>query len=163
MESTTLYFKEGESDKIYQASLEPRDGGWVVNFAYGRRGSTLSTGTKTATALSEEDARRVYEKLLQGKIAKGYTAGEDATPYRTGNRQHADIRPQLLNPVETEDLESFLRRDDFAMQQKFDGRRFLLRKHGNEVTGFNRRGIECGIPTSSKISECGFVLHAWSG
>lgn len=47
MKSTTLYFQEGGSDKVYQASVEPSQGGWVVNFAFGRRGSTFSTGTKT--------------------------------------------------------------------------------------------------------------------
>ena len=47
METITLYFRQGSSDKIYQAAIEPKDGGFTVNFAYGRRGSTLSTGTKT--------------------------------------------------------------------------------------------------------------------
>ena len=45
MESITLYFREGSSDKVYSASIDPKDGGHVVNFAYGRRGSTLNTGT----------------------------------------------------------------------------------------------------------------------
>ena len=47
METITLYFRQGASDKIYQAAIEPAGGGYTVNFAYGRRGTTLSTGTKT--------------------------------------------------------------------------------------------------------------------
>ncbi len=39
MEQITLYFKQGGSDKIYQAAIEQRDGGCVVTFAYGRRGT----------------------------------------------------------------------------------------------------------------------------
>ena len=41
MESITLYFKQGSSDKVYQVSIEPKDGKHVVNYAYGRRGATL--------------------------------------------------------------------------------------------------------------------------
>ena len=46
MESITLYYREGSSDKVYQAGLTPKDGGYVVTFAYGRRGATLNTGIK---------------------------------------------------------------------------------------------------------------------
>ena len=42
----TLYYREGSSDKVYEAIIEPQGEGFVVNFAYGRRGSTMSTGTK---------------------------------------------------------------------------------------------------------------------
>lgn len=37
-DKVTLYFREGSSDKVYQASIEPTAGGFLVNFAYGRRG-----------------------------------------------------------------------------------------------------------------------------
>ena len=42
MESITLYFREGPSDKVYQASIQPKDEGYLVHFAYGRRGSALT-------------------------------------------------------------------------------------------------------------------------
>ena len=45
----TLYYREGSSDKVYQAAIEPAGDGFVVNFAYGRRGATLTTGTKTSS------------------------------------------------------------------------------------------------------------------
>jgi len=156
MSTTTLYCKEGGSDKIYQASLKPHDGGWTVTFAFGRRGSTLSTGTKTPQPLPEEPARRIYEKLIQSKLAKGYTVGEDATPYVDSGKTVTSIRPQLLNPVTRDDIEPLLRNDDIAMQEKFDGRRLLLRKQDGTVTGINRRGIECGIPET--IRNAAFAL-----
>src|ERR1700753_1634696 len=37
MEQITLYYRQGSSDKVYQASIAQRDGGYVVEFAYGRR------------------------------------------------------------------------------------------------------------------------------
>ena len=40
---TTLYYRDERSDKVYRAAIEPRDGGYVVNFAYGRRGSCIAT------------------------------------------------------------------------------------------------------------------------
>ena len=48
---TTLYFREGNSDKVYHVSLEQNGNPehFLVRFAFGRRGFTLQTGTKTAT------------------------------------------------------------------------------------------------------------------
>lgn len=46
----TLYYREGSSDKGYHAVIEPQGAGFVVNFAYGRRGSTMNTGTKTESS-----------------------------------------------------------------------------------------------------------------
>ena len=46
-ERVTLYYREGSSDKVYQAAIEPDGNQFVVNYAHGRRGSTLTTGTKT--------------------------------------------------------------------------------------------------------------------
>jgi len=38
MEQITLYYRQGSSDKVYQAGIVPQVGGHVVQFAYGRRG-----------------------------------------------------------------------------------------------------------------------------
>ena len=51
-EHITLYYREGASDKVYQASLQPQNGGFVVHFAYGRRGSALATGSCQAVQLA---------------------------------------------------------------------------------------------------------------
>ena len=152
MQSTTLYFREGSSDKIYRAALEERDGGYVVNFAYGRRGSTLNTGTKTNTPVSFDDARRIYDKLVKEKTAKGYTSGENSMAYHDGSRKVTPVRPQLLNPITETELESILSDDGFLMQPKHDGKRLLIHKKGEDITGINRRGIECGIPETIRVA-----------
>jgi predicted DNA-binding WGR domain protein len=77
-ERITLYYREGSSDKVYQASIEPQGEGFVVNFAYGRRGSTMNTGTKTQTPVDYDSARSIYDKLVREKKAKGYTEGLDS-------------------------------------------------------------------------------------
>lgn len=143
---STLYFREGSSDKIYRAAIEERDGRYVVNFAYGRRGSTLAAGTKTSTPVSLDDAQRIYDKLVREKVAKGYVLSADSLPYTGGTRRVTDIRPQLLNAVD--DPESLLADNAYYLQPKLDGKRMLIHKQGFEIIGINRRGIECGIPES---------------
>jgi len=59
MEQITLYYREGSSDKVYQAAITPKDGGFAVEFAYGRRGATLQTGTKTQAPVPYEQAKKI--------------------------------------------------------------------------------------------------------
>ncbi len=143
---TTLYYRDERSDKVYRTSIEDRPGGHVVTFAYGRRGSTLATGTKTNEPVGFETAQKIYDKLIREKLAKGYSLGADSVAYTLGSRKVTSLRPQLLNP--TEDPESLLADDRFYLQPKHDGKRLLLQKQGLQITGINRRGIECGIPES---------------
>ena len=146
-ESITLYYREGTSDKVYQAAIEEQDGGYVVNFAFGRRGSTLQTGAKTAP-VPYEQAKRVYDKLVREKIAKGYTPGPDGTPYQHTDKQDraTGLLPQLLNPVDEAEVERLLNDPAFWMQEKVDGRRVLLRKADGAVTGINRKGLTIALP-----------------
>lgn len=101
MESITLYYREGSSDKVYQTSIQSESSGYMVHFAYGRRGSTLTTGTKTQTPVDYPQAKILFDKLVREKIAKGYTPGEDGTHYQSVTKaaRTTDIQCQLLNPV----------------------------------------------------------------
>ncbi|GMV82506.1 MAG: hypothetical protein AMXMBFR7_36900 [Planctomycetota bacterium] len=164
MESTTLYYREGNSDKVYQARIEPQDAGYVVNFAFGRRGSTLQTGTKTASPVPLDEARRIYERLVQSKQAKGYTPGEDGTPYSGTEKAEQDsgLRPQLLNAITEDEVEPYLLDPAYWLQEKKDGRRVLVRKADGEVTGINRRGLTMGLPETivkaARALRADFVL-----
>jgi bifunctional non-homologous end joining protein LigD len=154
MEHITLYYRQGSSDKVYQASIEPQDGGYVVCFAYGRRGATLQTGTKTQTPVGYDEARRLYDKLVAEKTAKGYTPGEDGTPYQHTDKatQSTGIHCQLLNPVEEDQMERLIVDSAYWMQEKFDGRRLLVRKLGDEITGINRLGLTVALP--QPLAQC---------
>lgn len=149
-ESVTLYFREGASDKVYQVSLEPAGEGCLVNFAYGRRGSTLSTGTKTNGPIPFDEAKSIYDRLVREKMAKGYTPGENGIAYQhTDNSERGSgLLPQLLNPVDEERVRELLRDDAWAMQEKLDGRRLLLVKRDGLVSGVNRKGLTIGLPES---------------
>ena len=147
---TTLHYRDERSDKVYRVAIEPRDGGYVVNFAYGRSGSTLATGTKTACPLYFDAAQKIYDRVVKEKLAKGYILAADSQTYVTGSQKVTDIRPQLLNAVE--DPEALLVDERFCIQRKHDGKRLLLHKQGFEITGINRRGIECGFPDSIRAA-----------
>jgi bifunctional non-homologous end joining protein LigD len=149
-ESTTLYYREGSSDKIYQAAIEEAEGGFVVNFAFGRRGSTLSTGTKTPAPVPFDKAKSVFDKLVQSKLAKGYTPGADGTPYaHTENAERATgILPQLCNPISEDEIAEYLGDNSYWLEEKFDGKRILLRKDAQGIVGINRKGLVVGLPQS---------------
>lgn len=148
MQSITLYYKQGSSDKVYMAELKPKGDGYVVNFAYGRRGSALTAGTKTNAPVSLGEAQRIYDRLVAEKSAKGYTPGESGTPYQQTEKaeQVSGILPQLLNPIGA-DAAAILATDQaWCVQEKFDGRRILIRKHADGIDGINRKGLIVALP-----------------
>jgi bifunctional non-homologous end joining protein LigD len=148
-ESITLYYREGSSDKVYQCSIEPSGELFVVNFAYGRRGSTMNTGTKTSSPVDYDTAKGIYDKLVREKTAKGYTPGEDGTPYQhTAKAERAtNILPQLLNPIEESEVHRLISQPGWCLQEKKDGRRILVQKQGAAIHGINRKGLLVGLPS----------------
>ena len=145
-ERVTLYYREGSSDKVYQAAMEPAGNQFVVNFAYGRRGATLTTGTKTSSPVDYAAAKKIYAKLVSEKKAKGYTEGENGTPYQHADKQASGILPQLLNPIEEAEVELLLRDDNYCAQEKFDGKHLLVRKQDDDLEGINKKGFIVGLP-----------------
>lgn len=73
IKQTILVFQEGRSDKIYEIDLcEVGQGRYVVNFRYGRRGSTLKEGVKTVGTVKLAEAEQVFAGLVAEKTKKGY-------------------------------------------------------------------------------------------
>ncbi len=148
MEQITLYFKQGSSDKIYQASILPQDGGHVVQFQYGRRGSALQSGQKNPEPVPYDEAKKIYDQLIASKVAKGYQPGEDGVPYQhTGHADRATgIHCQLLNAIDDDQVEKLIADPAWWLQEKLDGRRLLIRKQGDSITGINRLGLAVALP-----------------
>ena len=146
IENITLYFREGSSDKVYQCQIESAGDRFVVNFAYGRRGSTLNTGTKTNVPVEYDDAKRIFDKLVKEKISKGYTTGQEATPYQHTDKQPSGLLPQLLNSIEEEQVIDLIQDDNYCAQEKHDGRHLLVRKQGRDIIGINKKGHTVGLP-----------------
>lgn len=153
--SIALEFREGSSDKAYRAAIEKAGAGYVVNFAYGRRGATMSTGAKTGKPVTYEEAVKIYESVVKSKTAKGYKPVDVAQPDTgTGNRvtdrerRDTGLRPQLLNPVTEDRVEAYLGDDNWCAQEKYDGRRLMFRKTGKQIMAANRDGLSVGFPDS---------------
>jgi len=145
--TTSLYYREGSSDKEYHVRLEAKDSGFVVNIAYGRRGSTLSTGTKTSAPVDYDAALMTFDKLVKEKKAKGYTEGAGGTPYQHSDKanQVSGLMPQLLNAIDEAEVARLVSNPSWAMQEKKDGRRMLLRKTGNTIEGINKKGLVVSV------------------
>ena len=149
IQSASLYFREGNSDKEYRAAIEPKGDGYVVNFAYGRRGGTLNAGTKTPVPVPEAEAIKAFDKLIASKVAKGYRPIADtSTPYQLTGQEGIDsgTRCQLLNAIDESELPRLLADTRHCLQEKHDGRRLLVRKSDHQITGINRRGLVVAIP-----------------
>jgi bifunctional non-homologous end joining protein LigD len=154
IENIELYYNEGSSDKVYHASLEKEGPGrYVVNFAYGRRGTNLSTGTKTEEPLALAAATNVYRKLVGSKLAKGYkiraAGGAFKAPIATVTaKQDSGLRPQLLNAITEEEAEAYVNDDGWVAQEKFDGEHMLLQRTAIGLfKAANKKGVITPVPT----------------
>ena len=148
-----LFFQEGNSDKVYYARIVPSGPGFDVVVEWGRRGSTLQQGKK-ALRVTREKAEATLEKLKREKMNKGYeemTAGvkpaEVAPPMgegsgsrATGVRKRVGRVAQLLNPVDSHEVDALLHDDAWVAQQKLDGTRVLCHVVDGEVLPTNRSG-----------------------
>jgi len=151
IESIELRYQGGTSDKVYRASVERLGSGYVVNFAYGRRGSVMNTGTKTPQALPLQAAESVYRKLVQSKTTEGYRvhagSGERAIPVAQDQNRDTGLRPMLCNAVTDKEAAAYLRSDSWCAQEKYDGRRMLVRKAADgTLTAANRKGQAVACP-----------------
>ena len=101
VKTITLYYTDERSDKVYRASIDPDGDGYRVNFAYGKRNATMTTGTKTTSPVALAAAEKIFTRLVNEKQAKGYTEGAAGTPYQSNvNKVAADVKPQLLNTID---------------------------------------------------------------
>ncbi|WP_035608346.1 WGR domain-containing protein [Haloferula sp. BvORR071] len=74
-----LFFREGNSDKVYEVDLcEAGAGEFLVNFRYGRRGAALRDGTKTPFPESRAKAEQIFDDLVGEKTRKGYRVEGEA-------------------------------------------------------------------------------------
>jgi bifunctional non-homologous end joining protein LigD len=143
--SVTLYFKQGSSDKMYQCHIEASGEGYLVNFAYGRRGDTLRAGTKTKTPVTLEKADKIYGSLVLSKTSKGYKPGGDTSTYEVVAKEEVGYCPQLLNEIDEDEAMRLINDTAYWAQEKKDGHRMLgLHKKG-AVTAGNKRGLRKSI------------------
>jgi bifunctional non-homologous end joining protein LigD len=128
----SLWFKEGSSDKVYNVVIEEVQGSgmYVVNFSYGRRGNSLQTGTKTNEPVSFSEAEKIFNKLVGEKTKKGYriSASNTSTSIQViaPTEEVPVSKCVLLNPIDESQAEELINDDDWVMQEKMDGVRYMI-------------------------------------
>lgn len=168
--SVTLHNTSGGSDKIYMISIEPDGALWVVNYANGRRGSTMATGAKTKTPVSYAEARKATNALLYDKVGGGYVPiagsrfadGMTAEAIATITKEASGYIPQLLAPIDDDEVERLIRDPNYVAEPKHNGeRRFVIVKDG-VVSGGNRKGqtvaLSKSIADAAATFGCDVVL-----
>jgi len=84
VKTTSLVFAEGRSEKVYSVELcEVGPGQFVVHFRYGKRGGPLKDGSKTVAPVKKAEAERVFDKLVQQQVEKGYVPEGASRPAAT--------------------------------------------------------------------------------
>lgn len=184
IKSVDLFYQEGSSDKVYFLQIEELTGSYFVNFSYGRRGNAMQIGTKTNSAVSKDEAEKIYQKILNEKLGKGYKISSQHTnkvltvENMVENLINAkvtkidindipslipvikkEVKPftpkcVLLNPISEERANEILQDDNWIVQEKMDGVRFMLDvKNGvftSQSKGYNRKGQEVPVPNNIK-------------
>jgi bifunctional non-homologous end joining protein LigD len=145
---TSLYYCEGTSDKEYHAEIVEVEGGNIVNFRYGRRGGTLTVGTKTSEPVDFAEAKKIYDQLMKQKAAKGYTPAVSGIAYQGTDEAglKTGFMPQLLNPITEAEAMACILDDNWATQKKMDGERRAAHADHHGVIGINRKGLNVPLP-----------------
>ena len=147
IETVTLENHEPGSNKFYTVKLESNDDTFAVGYVYGPIGTVLGTGYKVQ-GVDQTTAKREYDKLIAKKMKDHYNpvnaAGPSAVPVI--DKVDSGIRAQLLNSIDQGQAEQLVSDDGWWMQEKFDGKRTLIRKDGEQVVGINRKGLVVALP-----------------
>ncbi|UNC16226.1 hypothetical protein FE249_18400 (plasmid) [Acidiphilium multivorum] len=148
--SISLRNQEAGSDKVYNITLRPDGDLWRVDYQNGRYGSSLVSGTKTASPVAYAEAAEIATSLLVSKLKGKYRpmampGAESAPVYVEPN--DTGVRPHLLSAIGKDDLGVYLSDPTFMAQEKKDGhRRFIRHNPETGTTGINRRGLAVGLP-----------------
>jgi bifunctional non-homologous end joining protein LigD len=155
LQRVELFFQEGTSDKVYNATLVDEGGGkFSVLVEWGRRNGPLNKGSK-AVKVPREKAEKELAKVIHEKTRKGYqqiTAevapaavappmgeGSGTRAQTTSGRKRTGQSAQLLNAIERDALDELFTDPNVIAQQKLDGIRILAHV-GEEIVCTNRSG-----------------------
>ena len=140
-----LVFVEGRSDKVYEVDLcEVGAEFFVVNFRYGRRGAVLRDGSKTALPVGRAEAERIFRKLVDSKLEKGYV--HQAAAEAAGASPRANPVHNARGPVAP------------ASQAQNDRARIVLERLsqvGTERRWFRREGAASSWPLERAVWRAG--------
>jgi len=162
MKSITLYCTHGNSDKVYQLSIVEAEGGYLVNYQNGKRGSTLRPGTRTKEPVPFEQAEKLYNSIVKKKLSDHYTESEDGTVYVSSedDGSNSGIHCQLLNTISKGEAKDKCNDNSYAAQEKMDGERRLVKYSNNTAHGINKKGkfVSLPEPIATAFCDCDMIL-----
>lgn len=173
----SLFYRQGSSDKEYNIFIEDSPttpGAYDVRATWGRRGSANDSQYK-ANGVTMLQAESEFLKLKRAKEGKGYredtslgftapatefvgklvelkTAPVASTPVR----EYTELKPQLLNPIDVDEMEAYIVDDNWLVQEKLDGKRIMAEITFGKVTTSNRQSWKCGVPQNVADELAGF-------
>ena len=139
----------GTSNKEYNIFIDASAPQYQVYGTYGRMGNPINTQPQGFYETLEE-ANASFAKVMHEKThKKGYVVvGGDPVPSSStiSTKVSTGLIPQLLNPIDLDELEKYLADDAYLLQAKLDGKRIMAKNINGHVTTSNRNGYECGVP-----------------
>jgi len=145
---TTLSLQELTTDKSSPVQIQENNSEGVRRFDCGNMGDVIDVGPPRPVPF--DSLQSDCSKLIRKKLNIGCKHAAEVVTCGDGRRRMTAVSPQLLFPVD--DVKPLLSDNAFYMQPKQDGKRLLIHKTGKAVTGFNRHGIECGIPANIRTA-----------
>jgi bifunctional non-homologous end joining protein LigD len=147
MHKTTLFLKDDRSDKEYSCWIEDLGGSYEVVAAWGPRGAASNTAKKTTAPVGLDAAMKVMDSILSEKTKKGYRPGEASETLIVPRAIDATfVQPMLLNFIDDQAAESYLKNDGWIAQPKHDGIRIQIHHEAGKVTAFARSGNPRALP-----------------
>jgi hypothetical protein len=81
IKQVSLLNDSGNQEKIYEIDLcEVGADQFVVNFRFGPKGGNLRDGSKTVVPVPEAEAQRIFDKMVQRQLGKGFYDSADPKP-----------------------------------------------------------------------------------
>lgn len=146
--TASFYCQENSSDKEYHMQVAEVDGGFVVKYQYGRRGSTLTPGIKPAKPIPLDKAIKQFDSMCKERIGKSYTRADSTgtAAIDTVAREKSGLLPQLLNAIDESALTTLFQDNAMCMQEKQDGERVMVSRKDDVVVASNKLGFTRPLP-----------------
>ena len=150
IESAALHSTHNGSDKVYNVQIVTAEGGFVVNYQNGKRGGTLTSGTKTKTPVDLATAKKKFDALVKEKInGDSHYRPVAANPddyVAPVEKEATGLDPMLLTAITLDKALSLLDNDSYILQRKHDGERLMTMFSMNTLIGSNKKGYRRGVP-----------------
>jgi bifunctional non-homologous end joining protein LigD len=172
MKSIVLYYSDlatgGNSDKEYRIQVVKNGSGYVVQFQFGRRDSTLQSSTKTNEPVTLEEAERIFDRLVHEKTSKGYQLANGKTAAAPAMLEKADAAKRTPYPIEAleeisrEAAEKLVKSPKHWMQRKLDGERRQMEKFADgTILSYNKKGNTTDIPQPTRTDLAEIPLDSF--